>query len=315
MARKGLGKGLDILIGSAAAAEGQQLKEIPIKDIIPNPRQPRKRFDPEAIENMAQSVREFGVLQPVVVRAVGTDYELVAGERRWRAAQRAGLEKIPAIIRQSSEIDSLEVALIENIHRADLNGIEEANAYQQLLDDFGITHDELSRKVGKSRVSISNTLRLLQLPASVQKEVSEGRISQGHARAILQLRGDQRAQEELCTRILNEGLSVRQTEELAGLASGPFAEIHPEAEPVDEEKANEGPSALPGELTAICSHLSDMLDARVKGAMGKRKGKLIIEFRGLEDLKRIFENISGPWEADSPQPQGTMPPETGQEQG
>jgi ParB family transcriptional regulator, chromosome partitioning protein len=297
--RRGLGKGLDVLIGSAATMEGQRLEEIPVKDIRPNPRQPRKKFDQESIEQMARSIETFGVVQPVIVRTVGTDFELVAGERRWRAAREAGLEKIPAIVRQSTETDSLEMALIENLHRSDLNGIEEANAYQQLLDDFAITHEELSRRVGKSRTTITNTLRLLQLSPGIQKEVVEGRITTGHARTLLALQDQPGLQQELCQRIINEGLSVRQTEELAGLGGQ-----RDEEDPVDEQTAegkprlaHEDKMQLPEEVVSIFSRLGEVLDARVKGSIGKRKGKLIIEFRGVDDLRRIFENITGPWEA------------------
>ena|GEM_PF-67273 len=299
MAKRGLGKGLDVLIGSAATLEGQRLEEIPVKDIRPNPKQPRKKFDQESIGQMARSIETFGVVQPVIVRTVGTDFELVAGERRWRAAQEAGLEKIPAIVRQSTETDSLEMALIENLHRSDLNGIEEANAYQQLLDDFAITHEELSRRVGKSRTTITNTLRLLQLSPGIQKEVVEGRITTGHARTLLALQDQPGLQQELCQRIINEGLSVRQTEDLAGLAGQ-----GDEEEPVDEQTAEEKPRLahkdkmqLPEEVASMFSRLGEVLDARVKGSIGKRKGKLIIEFRGVDDLRRIFENITGPWEA------------------
>ena len=162
-----------MLISSAAAAEGNRLEDIPVGEIKPNPRQPRKKFDSESIDEMTSSIKTFGVVQPIIVRPVGNSYEIIAGERRWRAAREAGLETIPAVIRQSTETDSLEVALIENLHRSDLNGIEEASAYQQLLDDFAITHEELSKRVGKSRATITNTLRLLQLPPRVQKEVMD----------------------------------------------------------------------------------------------------------------------------------------------
>jgi ParB family chromosome partitioning protein len=279
---------LDVLIGSAATMEGQRLEEIPVKDIKPNPRQPRIHFDEEALEQMARSIEAFGVVQPIVVRTVGTDYELVAGERRWRAAQEAGLETIPAIVKQTTETDSLEMALIENLHRSDLNGIEEAHAFQQLLDDFAITHEELSRRVGKSRATISNTLRLIQLPARIQKEVMEGRISTGHARALLSL------QDQLCSQVIAEGLSVRQTEGLAGLGGE-----DPAAGADTKQRTAKEKEALPGEVLEIFSNLGELLDARVKGSLGKRKGKLIIEFRDVGDLKRIFANIAGPWEAGS----------------
>jgi ParB family transcriptional regulator, chromosome partitioning protein len=274
--------------------EGQRLEEIPVKDIKPNPRQPRIHFDEDALEQMARSIEAFGVVQPIVVRTVGTDYELVAGERRWRAAQEAGLETIPAIVKQTTETDSLEMALIENLHRSDLNGIEEAHAFQQLLDDFAITHEELSRRVGKSRATISNTLRLIQLPARIQKEVMEGRLSTGHARALLSLQDQPELQDKLCSQVIAEGLSVRQTEGLAGLGGE-----DPAAGADIKQRTAKEKEALPGEVLEIFSNLGELLDARVKGSLGKRKGKLIIEFRDVGDLKRIFANIAGPWEAGS----------------
>jgi ParB family transcriptional regulator, chromosome partitioning protein len=287
VAKKGLGKGLDVLIGSAAVMEGQRLEEIPVKDVKPNPRQPRRTFDKESLEQMARSIEVFGVVQPIVVRTVGTDYELVAGERRWRAAQEAGLEKIPAVIKQTTETDSLEMALIENLHRTDLNGIEEATAYQQLLDDFAITHEELSKRLGKSRTTISNTIRLLQLPSHIQKEVIDGRITTGHARALLALQDKPEEQDRMLARIIEEGLSVREAE--GGTVPVEAEEKHPRV-PRDKQ-------ALPQEVVGILSSLAEILDARVKGSLGKRKGKLIIEFRDMKDLRRIYENILGPWEA------------------
>jgi ParB family transcriptional regulator, chromosome partitioning protein len=294
VAKRGLGKGLDVLIGSAATVEGQRLEELPVKDIRPNPRQPRKRFDAESLEQMARSIEVFGVVQPIVVRTVGTDYELVAGERRWRAAQEAGLEKIPAIVKQSTETDSLEMALIENLHRSDLNSIEEANAYQQLLDDFAITHEELSRRVGKSRAAISNTLRLLQLPPAIQKELVDERITTGHARALLALQEQPVLQKEISERIISEGLSVRQAEELCGLAS-PAPESDSDAPGLDAatEKLRSRKPPLPEEIQEMLTGLSETLDTRVKGSMGKRKGKVIIEFRNVGELQRIYKAITG----------------------
>ena len=286
--------------------EGQRLEEIPVKDITPNPRQPRQHFDQEQIDQMARSIETFGVVQPVVVRPVGTEYELIAGERRWRAAQEAGLERIPAVVKQSTETDSLEIALIENLHRSDLNGIEEATAYQQLLEDFAITHEELSRRVGKSRAAISNAIRLLQLPPRIQKDVLEERVSTGHARALLALQDSPELQEELRARIIEEGLSVRQTEELCGAGR---LEIRHEPRPEPEAgDGKTGPNApLPGEVQQMLDRLAEILDARVKGSMGKRKGKVVIEFRGVDDLQRIVSVVTGPWE-DAPET-GTDEPE------
>jgi ParB family chromosome partitioning protein len=301
VAKKGLGKGLDLLIGSAAAMEGQRLEEIPVRDIRPNPRQPRRNFDSESLEQMARSIEVFGVVQPIVVRTVGTDFELVAGERRWRAAQEAGLEKIPAIIKQTTETDSLEMALVENIHRSDLNGIEEAMAYQQLLDDFAITHEELSRRMGKSRTTISNTIRLLQLPAHIQKEVVDGRITTGHAKALLALQDQPEEQDRMCARIIEEGLTVREAEGVSG----------PVGVEEKQQRSRKEKTVLPEEVLGILSSLAEILDARVKGSLGKRKGKLIIEFRDMNDLRRIFENIVGPWEAGADP--AAEPPDEGED--
>ena len=284
VAKRGLGKGLDVLIGSAAEAEGNRLEEIPVKDIRPNPRQPRKRFDKDALGEMSKSIETFGVVQPIIVRAVGTEYELIAGERRWRAAQEAGLDKIPAVIRQSTETDSLEMALIENLHRSDLNGIEEANAYQQLLEDFAITHEELSRRVGKSRAAVTNTLRLLQLPPRIQKEVMDERITTGHARALLAFQDQPTKQDTICSRIVSEGLSVRQVEELAGGGE-------------EEEKAPEPEARMkalpPEEALEMFARVQEILETRVRGSVGKRKGRLVIEFRNMGDLRRIVDAITG----------------------
>jgi ParB family transcriptional regulator, chromosome partitioning protein len=288
VAKRGLGKGLDVLIGSAAAAEGNRLEEIPVKDIRPNPRQPRKKFDSGALEEMTRSVETFGVVQPVIVRPVGATYELIAGERRWRAAQEAGLEKIPAVIRQSTETDSLEMALIENLHRTDLNGIEEANAYQQLLEDFAITHEELSQRVGKSRATITNTLRLLQLPPRIQKEVVDDRISTGHARALLSFQEEPQRQDTICSRIIAEGLSVREVEDMA---KGPQEPLEVQ---VVEARAKTPP---PEEAVEMFSRLQEVLETRVRGSVGKRKGRIVIEFRNMRDLRRIVESIAGPVEA------------------
>lgn len=282
MAKRGLGKGLDVLIGSAAASEGNRLEEIPVVDIKPNPRQPRKKFDQGALDEMARSIEAFGVVQPVVVRSVGASYELIAGERRLRAAQEAGLEKIPAVVRQSTETDSLEMALVENLHRSDLNGIEEATAFQQLLEDFALTHEELSRKVGKSRVTITNTLRLLQLPARIQKEVMDDRISTGHARALLAFQEEPARQDTVCSRIIAEGLSVRQVEELAKKG---------EDEPQAKEPREKVPP--PEEAVEMFSGLQEALETRVRGTVGKRKGRIVIEFSNMSDLRRIFEAITG----------------------
>ena len=288
-----------MLISSAAAAEGNRLEDITVGEIKPNPRQPRKKFDSESIDEMTSSIKTFGVVQPIIVRPVGNSYEIIAGERRWRAAREAGLETIPAVIRQSTETDSLEVALIENLHRSDLNGIEEASAYQQLLDDFAITHEELSKRVGKSRATITNTLRLLQLPPRVQKEVMDGRITTGHARALLAFQDQPTKQDTICSRVIAEGLSVRQVEELAGDGKDKI--------PVQVEHREKIPP--PEEALEMFSRLQEILEARVRGSLGKRKGRIVIEFRNMTDLRRIFEAITGGEEPVVGEPEGEAEPE------
>jgi len=248
---------------------------------------------------MTSSIKTFGVVQPIIVRPVGNSYEIIAGERRWRAAREAGLETIPAVIRQSTETDSLEVALIENLHRSDLNGIEEASAYQQLLDDFAITHEELSKRVGKSRATITNTLRLLQLPPRVQKEVMDGRITTGHARALLAFQDQPTKQDTICSRVIAEGLSVRQVEELAGDGKDKI--------PVQVEHREKIPP--PEEALEMFSRLQEILEARVRGSLGKRKGRIVIEFRNMTDLRRIFEAITGGEEPVVGEPEGEAEPE------
>jgi len=278
VARKSLGRGLDYLIGSSSS-EGQRIAEIDINNVRPNPRQPRAAFQEEEITKMADSIREFGVVQPVIVRSVGTDYELIAGERRLRAAKMAGLKKIPAIIRETSETDSLEIALIENIHRSDLNGIEEATAYQQLIEDFGITHEELAKRIGRSRTAITNTLRLLQLPQFIKEAVMEGKISTGHARALLALQDKPEIQRKLAERIIDEGISVRKTEEIVRkyLTGG--------------ELARRKRIPVPEEALVVLERLEIFLGSSVSCVMGKRKSKILIEFRGMEELKRLCEKI------------------------
>ncbi len=229
---------------------------------------------------LAQSVKEFGVIQPVIVRPVGTEYRLIAGERRWRAAQEADLDVIPAIIRESTEMDSLEIALIENLHREDLNGIEEANAYQQLLEDFGITHEELSRRLGKSRSAISNTLRLLGLPPALKTMVADGALSGGHARALLAL-GDPETQERLAKKAIKGGLSVRQLEELVRRAK-------------EEGTSNvTRKRELPPAAQRVVKKLEEYLDTRVRVSVGKRKGRIRIEFTDTNHLEGIYRAIVG----------------------
>jgi len=255
--------------------------------VRPNPRQPRTVFDEEALAELVYSIREIGLLQPIVVRPVpdadadGPHFELVAGERRWRASREAGLERIPAIVRETADDDLLRDALLENLHRAQLNALEEAAAYQQMLDDFGCTQEELATRIGRSRPQVSNTLRLLRLPTPVQRRVAAGVISAGHARALLAL-DDTEAMDRLATRIVAEGLSVRAVEEIVAVGEADGRERARVARP-------RRPTA-PG-LTEIADRLSDRLETRVRIESGKSKGKVTIEFATLDDLRRIVDVI------------------------
>jgi ParB family chromosome partitioning protein len=264
------------------------LLEIPVVAIRPNPHQPRKSFDEEGMAALAASIREVGVLQPVLVRAIGDDaYELIAGERRWRAARRAGLPTIPAIVRDASESHSVEEALIENLHRADLNPLEEAGAYQQLIEDFGLTHEQLSVRVGKSRVAITNTLRLFQLPPAVQKLMSEGQLTAGHARALLGT-PDRAFQEALGRRVAAEQLSVRAVEDAVRARN----ELGPS--PVPEVGPPPATRLRPPGVLELEELLSAHLDTRVTVNLGSRKGRVVIEFASLEDLERIYRAMTEP---------------------
>ncbi|MDQ1292351.1 MAG: ParB family transcriptional regulator, chromosome partitioning protein [Actinomycetota bacterium] len=266
---------------------GACFAEIPVTQIVPNPRQPRQVFDEDAMAELAHSVREIGVLQPVVVRRVedneeGPSFELIMGERRWRASQDAGLERIPAIIRDTSDDVLLRDALLENLHRAQLNPLEEAAAYQQLLDDFGCTHEELATRIGRSRPQISNTIRLLRLPPGVQRRVAATVLSAGHARALLGL-DDPAGMERLAQRIVAEGLSVRAVEEIVALG-----------EPGRPASAKRRPraGAHTSELDELASRLGDRLETRVSVSLGRNRGRLNIDFASVEDLNRIIELLS-----------------------
>ena len=283
--RGGLGTNLDSLIPTSltvAGTEVAQQNEVSIDLISPNPRQPRTVFDESALNELIASIKEIGILQPPVVRRTsGGKYELIMGERRFRAAKAAGLKTIPVIIRQTPDNELLREALIENIHRSQLNPLEEGAAYAQLLTDFNCTHEELATKLGRSRPLISNTMRLLNLPASVQRKVAAGVISAGHARALLGIT-DQNEIEKLANRIVAEGLSVRATEEAVA--------IHSPTAKTGKKKGKEGTS---GEALAAAELLSDYLDTRVIVQGGKGKGKIVIEFAGREDLQRIVDLIEG----------------------
>lgn len=263
---------------------GAQFAEIPVGDISPNPRQPRQEFDEQDMAELVHSVREIGVLQPIVVRRKpeGTGFELVMGERRWRATQEAGLETVPAIIRETTDDDLLRDALLENLHRSQLNPIEEAAAYQQLLEDFGATHEELADRIGRSRPQVSNTIRLLKLPPLVQRRVAAGVLSAGHARALLGL-PDAPAMERLAQRIVAEGLSVRATEEAVVLFQDPGDPKKPAA------PRN---TARHERLDYLATSLADRLDTNVKITLGARKGRVSIEFASVDDLNRIMDVIN-----------------------
>jgi ParB family chromosome partitioning protein len=301
--RRGLGRGLGALIPSAPLAGdssagpaspagvqaddlGAYFQEIPVESITPNPRQPRQVFDEDALDELSASIRAVGLLQPVVVRQVVPGrYEIVMGERRWRACQIAGLPEIPAIVRETSDDDLLRNALIENLHREQLNPLEEAAAYQQLLEDFSATHEELARKIGRSRPHISNTIRLLNLPAAVQKRVAAGVLTAGHARALLGV-DDPEAQEQLAHRIVAEGLSVRDVEEIVALGA-------PETKATRQRQTKPKPVA-PG-LRDLADKLTDVFDTRVRVDLGKRKGKIVVEFDSVEDLERIVTIMAPGW--------------------
>jgi ParB family chromosome partitioning protein len=262
-----------------APVPGARFAEIPVDAIVPNPRQPRQNFDDTALDELRQSIESVGFLQPIVVRETGFDkFELVMGERRWRAAQAIGRELIPAIVRDTRDDAMLRDALLENIHRADLNPLEEAAAYQQLLEEFGATHDELARRIGRSRPQISNTIRLLNLPGPVQRRVAAGVLSAGHARALLAL-DDAGEQEKLATRIVAEGMSVRATEEAVQLAASGGANR--------STPARRRQTAVPRAMADLADRLSDRFDTRVKIDVGRSKGKIVIEFGSVDDLERI----------------------------
>ena len=275
----------DVVLGGAPeqSAVGAVYREIDPASIERNPRQPRQVFDEDALAELVHSIREFGLMQPIVVRAMSGQhgrYQLVMGERRWRAAQKAGLATIPAIVRDTADDSMLRDALLENIHRAQLNPLEEAAAYQQLLDEFEVTHDELAARIGRSRPLITNMIRLLRLPIAVQRRVAAGVLSAGHARALLALEGGPEVQEELAARIVAEGLSVRATEEAVTLAN--------REDPSTPSAPRRKPIHMPG-LQDVAERLSTAFDTRVTVSLGKRKGKIVVEFGSVDDLQRIVD--------------------------
>jgi ParB family chromosome partitioning protein len=290
--RSGLGKGLGSLIPTDVTGDrSSALLEIPVASIDPNPHQPRRHFDEEALASLTASIRELGVLQPVLVRQLADDrYELIAGERRWRSARRAGLTTIPAVVRDSTELASLEQALVENLHREDLNPLEEAAAYQQLIEDFGLTHERLSTRVGRSRAAITNTLRLFQLPPPVQKLVGEGQLSAGHARALLGT-PDRAFQEALARRAVAEQLSVRAVEEAVKARNEMGGAVAPDR---PSAGGREPGKLRPPGLLELEELLSDHLATRVHVDFGAGKGKVTIDFADLEDLERIYRAMTPP---------------------
>jgi ParB family chromosome partitioning protein len=283
--RSGLGKGLGALIPPSPGESESAYRQIPVSSIEPNPGQPRTTFDEESLSSLTASVRELGVLQPVLVRQVEIgSFQLIAGERRLRAAKRAGLQTIPAIVRTADDTAVLQQALVENLQREDLNALDEAAAYQQLIEDFHLTHEEVATRVGKSRAAVSNSLRLFQLPPQVQKLLMDGSLSAGHARALLGT-PDRAYQEALARRVVTEGLSVRAVEDAVRERSG-----KPAAAPKPDTAASSEPShgLRPPGLLELEELLARHLDTRVKIEMGATKGRVLIEFATLEDLERIY---------------------------
>ncbi len=305
--RSGLGKGLGALIpteaatggrdgggGGAPTAPGVDLRQVPVSAVRPNRFQPRQEFDEDSLGTLAASIAEVGVLQPILVRPIGDEdgqpiYELIAGERRLRAAKRVGLPAVPALVRDVSDLASMEQAVVENLHRKDLNALEEAAAYQQLLTDFGLTHDQLAKRVGKSRTTITNLLRLFQLPPPVQKLVRDGALAEGHARALLGL-SDRPQIEAMAARVVADGLSVRATEELVRTKLAP--------KPPAPRPAGTGGSPPPGRtkdagLLELEQLLGDLLSTRVVVEIGSSKGRMVVEFADLDDLERIYRAMTG----------------------
>lgn len=291
MARPGgLGRGLSSLIpmedSPEEGSDGDVYRELALDAIVVNQYQPRQHFDDDALTALTASIAEFGVLQPIVVRPLDAPgrYELIAGERRWRASREAGLSTIPAVLRVADDQASLVQAVVENIHRQDLNALEEAAAYQQLLEDFGVTHEELATRLGKGRATISNTLRLLQLPVAVQRPLVEGKLSAGHARALLSC-SDGQLQATLTQRIIDEGLSVRSVEEAV-------REAHDDSTPEPAQPKTPA-TPRPAALLELEQLLAERLSTDVRVQMGAKKGRITIDFATLSDLERIYHVIQG----------------------
>lgn len=291
--RSGLGKGLGSLIPSATdSAPPAVLADVPINDIVANPLQPRMHFDEESLGELATSISQVGVLQPILVRPVDGSYQLIAGERRWRAARRAGLTTVPAVIRTSDDVGAVEEALVENLHREDLTPLEEAAAFQQLIEDFGLTHEDVARRVGKSRSAVTNTLRLLGLPPAAQHLLADGKLSAGHARALLGT-PDRALQERLARSAASEGWSVRTVED--AVRAGESGERAGQRQHAVADGAGLSPATRlrPPGLLELEQLLADRLETRVSVSMGARRGKVTIDFADLEDLERIYRTIVG----------------------
>ncbi|RYJ03300.1 MAG: ParB/RepB/Spo0J family partition protein [Actinomycetales bacterium] len=286
-ARRGLGRGLESLIPASPAAaqesglqevDGARYAEVPVTSIRPNPRQPRSVFDEQDMAELVHSIQEIGLLQPIVVRPTGDDsYELIMGERRWRAHQKAGLETIGAIVRETTDEDLLRDALLENLHRSQLNPLEEAAAYEQLLRDFGCTQDELAERIGRSRPQVTNTIRLLKLSPAVQRRVAAGVLSAGHARALLSVT-DSEVQDRLAGRVVAEGISVRALEEIVKFG---------DHGPAKTAARSQGRGLVVPRLGDVAARLSERYDTRVKVDLGRSKGKITVEFATIDDLERI----------------------------
>ncbi|MCY4456923.1 MAG: ParB/RepB/Spo0J family partition protein [Acidimicrobiaceae bacterium] len=285
--RGGLGRGLSSLIPSDFTAQSGEYQELDINEVIPNRYQPREHFDEDTLTSLSKSIAEIGVIQPIVVRQLDTgSYELIAGERRWRAAKRANLSVVPAIIRTSDDMSSLETAVVENLHRQDLNALEEAAAYQQLIEDFSLTQDDVARRVGRSRSAVANTLRLLQLPPVVQRLLIEKQITTGHARALLTT-PDRDEQERLAQQIVDEDLTVRQVEDLLR-----YEDMKPN-EKADKRAATQPtPEVADAGVLELEELLATCLETRVAVKLGKGPGKLVVDFADLDDLERIFRIIA-----------------------
>lgn len=299
--RSGLGKGLSSLIPPGETEPGESdatavLRDLPVSDITPNPNQPRVHFDEESLAELTASIQQIGVLQPVLVRPVGSGFELIAGERRWRAASRAGLAVIPAVVRDTEDEASIEQALVENLHRQDLTPLEEAAAYLQLVEDFELTHEQLAERVGKSRSAITNTLRLLGLPPAIQHLLADGKLTAGHARALLAT-PDRALQESLARQAAEEGWTVRGVEEAVkagGVIVDPDLEPDVPPAPPSRDGAGIAPTTRlrPPGLLELEELLAEHLETRVAVQMGAKRGKIAIEFADLEDLERIYRRMT-----------------------